>query len=107
VPGGVVVEPGLRSAVEDRLRAAYQKAGSGRLEALREAEPRLVKQDSAALAAPLRRVLEEHDALLVEQLLGTGDSPAPSGRGCLDNALATEFRRSPTRRPRRGSSRPT
>jgi hypothetical protein len=31
VPGGVVVEPGLRSRVEDRWRAAYQKAGSGAL----------------------------------------------------------------------------
>jgi hypothetical protein len=29
VPGGVVVEPGLRSQVEDRWRAAYQKAESG------------------------------------------------------------------------------
>jgi broad specificity phosphatase PhoE len=31
VPGGVVVEPGLRSQVEDRWRAAYQKAESGAL----------------------------------------------------------------------------
>ncbi len=41
VPGGVVVEPGLRSRVEDRWRAAYQNAGSGALEALREADPEL------------------------------------------------------------------
>src|SRR5918992_4512820 len=33
----VVVEPGLRSQVEDRWRAAYEKAGSGGLPALREA----------------------------------------------------------------------
>src|ERR671937_2348930 len=39
VPGGVVVEPGLRSQVEDRWRAAYGKAGSGTLGALREADP--------------------------------------------------------------------
>jgi len=58
VPRGVVVEPGLRSEVEDRWRAAYQKAGSGGLEALREADPDLVEEDSATLAAALRRVLD-------------------------------------------------
>ena len=49
VPHGVVVEPGLRSAAEDRWRAAYEKAGSGALQALREADPGLVEEDSAAL----------------------------------------------------------
>ncbi|HEY3068839.1 MAG TPA: histidine phosphatase family protein [Gaiellaceae bacterium] len=58
VPQGVVVEPALRSAAEDRWRAAYEKAGSGALEALREADPELVEEDSAALAAPLRRILD-------------------------------------------------
>jgi broad specificity phosphatase PhoE len=58
VPQGVVVEPGLRSAAEERWRAAYEKAGSGTLPALREADPELVEEDSAALAAALRRVLE-------------------------------------------------
>jgi phosphohistidine phosphatase SixA len=55
---GVVVEPGLRSAVEERWRAAYEKAGSGTRQVLREADPELVEEDSAALAAALRRVLE-------------------------------------------------
>lgn len=58
VPGGVVVEPGLRSQVEDRWRDAYRKAGSGDLAALRSADPELVDQDSATLGAGLRRVLE-------------------------------------------------
>jgi broad specificity phosphatase PhoE len=58
VPGGVVVELGLRSQVEDRWRAAYQKAGSGELGALREADPELVSQDSEGLGAALRRVLD-------------------------------------------------
>jgi broad specificity phosphatase PhoE len=58
VPQGVVVEPGLRSDVEDRWRAAYETAGSGALEALREADPGLVEADSTALAAALRRVLD-------------------------------------------------
>jgi broad specificity phosphatase PhoE len=58
VPQGVVIEPGLRSGVEDRWRAGYEKAGSGTLEALREADPELVAEDSAALAAALRRVFD-------------------------------------------------
>jgi broad specificity phosphatase PhoE len=55
---GVVVEPGLRSDVEDRWRAAYEKAGSGDLPALREADPDLVEEDSASLGAALRRVFD-------------------------------------------------
>ena len=58
VPGGVAVEPGLRSQVADRWRAAYQNAGSGELEALREADPELVAEDSERLGAALRRVLD-------------------------------------------------
>ena len=58
VPAGVVVEPGLRSSVEDRWRAAYEKAGSGALEALREVDPALVAEDSKRLGAALRRVLD-------------------------------------------------
>jgi broad specificity phosphatase PhoE len=58
VPQGVVVEFELRSRVEDRWRAAYEKAGSGELEALREADPELVEEDSAVLATALRRVFD-------------------------------------------------
>lgn len=58
VPQGVIVEPGLRSRVEDRWREAYEKAGSGDLQALREADPELVQEDSAALGSALRRVLD-------------------------------------------------
>jgi broad specificity phosphatase PhoE len=58
VPGGVLVEPGLRSQVEDRWRAAYQKAGSGALGALEEADPELVAEDSERLGAALRHVLD-------------------------------------------------
>ena len=58
VPGGAVVEPGLRSRVEDRWREAYQRAGSGDLAALRDADPELVDEDSAVLGAALRRVFE-------------------------------------------------
>jgi phosphohistidine phosphatase SixA len=55
---GVVVEPGLRSAAEERWRAAYERAGSGTLQALREADPELVEEDSAALGSALRRILD-------------------------------------------------
>jgi broad specificity phosphatase PhoE len=59
VPGGTVVESGLQSELEDRWREAYRQAGSGELGALRSADPELVEQDSATLAAALRRVLDE------------------------------------------------
>jgi broad specificity phosphatase PhoE len=58
VPGGVIVEPGLRSEREDAWREASEKAGSGSLEAMRTAGPELVGEDSAALGAALGRVLD-------------------------------------------------
>jgi hypothetical protein len=53
-----VVEPGLRSQVEDRWRSAYHVAGSGALPALREADPQLVAEDSERLGGALGRVLD-------------------------------------------------
>ena len=61
VPAGVIVETGLRSEREDEWRAAYKKAGSGELEAMQNADPRLVEEDSAVLAAALRRVFDALD----------------------------------------------
>ncbi len=58
VPGGVIVEAGLRSAVEDRWRAAYRTAGAGDVESLRRADPDLVAEDSRTLGAALQRVLD-------------------------------------------------
>ncbi len=58
VAGGVIVETGLRSGREERWREAYEKAGSGELDALRTADPELVHEDSAALGAALGRVLD-------------------------------------------------
>jgi broad specificity phosphatase PhoE len=51
VSGGTIVEPELRSRVEDRWRAAYQTAGSAELRAIRDADPELVRGDSQRLAA--------------------------------------------------------
>ena len=93
VPGGVVVEAGLRSDVEDRWRAAYQKAGSGELGALREADPELVAEDSEWLGAALRRVLDRlpdggralvvgHSPTNEAAVLGlTGEIVAPLAKG--------------------------
>lgn len=58
VPGGVVVEQGLRSKIEDRWKTAYQVAGSGELNALGSADPELVEQDSVTLGSALRRLLD-------------------------------------------------
>jgi broad specificity phosphatase PhoE len=106
VAGGVVVEPGLRSQVEDRWRAAYERAGSGELEALRGADPELVEEDSAALGAALRRVVERlgpsgralvvgHTPTNEAAVLGlTGElvSPLAKGAGVLVVADGPEFR---------------
>jgi hypothetical protein len=73
VPGGVVVEQGLRSEREDDWRRAYERAGSGELAALRAADPELVREDSARLGAALGRVLQRlSDG---ERALAVGHSP--------------------------------
>ena len=93
VPQGVIVELGLRSQVEDRWREAYQKAGSGDLAALRDADPQLVADDSAVLGEALQRVLDElpdggralvvgHSPTNEAAVLGlTGHVVAPLGKG--------------------------
>lgn len=93
VAGGVIVEAGLRSEVEDRWRAAYRQAGAGTLEALRNADPALVAGDSERLGAALRRVLDElpedgralvvgHSPTNEAAVLGlTGEIVAPLGKG--------------------------
>jgi broad specificity phosphatase PhoE len=93
VPGGVVVEPRLRSKVEERWRAAYGRAGSGALEALREADPELVEAESAALGEALKSVLDRlgdggralvvgHSPTNEAAVLGlTGLEVAPLGKG--------------------------
>ena len=93
VPGGVVVEPRLRSHVEDRWRAAYAMAGSGALDALRAADPELVVEDSerlgAALGGVFDRLPDDGRALVVGHsptneaaILGlTGEVVAPLAKG--------------------------
>jgi hypothetical protein len=88
-----VIEAGLRSQVEDRWREAYKSAGSGDLEALREADPELVEEDSAVLGAALRRILDRlpeggralavgHSPTNEAAVLGlTGEIIEPMGKG--------------------------
>jgi broad specificity phosphatase PhoE len=106
VPGGVIVESGLRSTQEDRWREAYKKAGSGALDAMRDADPELVEQDSAALAAALRQVLDglpdggralvvghspTHEAAVLG-LTGEIVEPLAKGAGVLVVAEEEDFR---------------
>jgi broad specificity phosphatase PhoE len=93
VPGGVVVEPDLRSQVEDRWRAAYRNAGSGTLGALGDADPDLVATDSERLGTALSRVLDRlpdggralvvgHSPTNEAAVLGlTGETVAPLAKG--------------------------
>jgi broad specificity phosphatase PhoE len=55
---GVTVDYRFRSEVEDRWRAAYQKAGAGDIASFRRADPELVEQESARLADALRDVFD-------------------------------------------------
>lgn len=73
VPDGVFVEPGLRSSREDDWRDAYSKAGCGDLPSLREADPDLVRNDSAALAGGLRSIFDRLDD--GDRALAVGHSP--------------------------------
>jgi broad specificity phosphatase PhoE len=104
VPAGVAVELGLRSQVEDRWRAAYQKAGSGALEALRDADPELVAEDSERLGTALRRVLDAlpdgeralvvgHSPTNEAAVLGlTGEIVAPLAKGAGVRVIASDDR---------------
>jgi broad specificity phosphatase PhoE len=106
VSGGVIVEMGLRSEVEDRWRAAYQAAGSGELAALREADPELVREDSERLAGGLRRIFDRlpdggralavghspTNEAAVYGLTGELVAPIPKGAGLLIVAEADRVR---------------
>ncbi len=73
IPDGVVVEPGLRSTVEDRWRAAYRTAGAGDLESLRTADPALIRADSELLAEGLKRTFDRLED--GQRALAIGHSP--------------------------------
>lgn len=106
VPGGVIVETGLRSAAEDRWREAYRKAGSGELAAMRAVDAEFVDRESASLAEALRQVFaglpEGGRALVVGHsptneaavygLTGELVGPLGKGEGVAVVADAEDFR---------------
>lgn len=93
LPCGVIVEPGLRSAVEDRWKEAVKTAGDARMSAVRDADAELVDAEAEALGAGLRRVLDQlsdgnralvigHSPTNEAAVLGlTGEEVAPMGKG--------------------------
>jgi broad specificity phosphatase PhoE len=100
VPDGLVVEPGLRSAREDRWRSLYKEAGSGELAAMRSVDPGFVAEEASALGAALGRVLDRlsdgegalavgHSPTNEAAVLGlTGELVAPLAKGA--GVLVTE-----------------
>lgn len=89
----VVEEPHLRSAVEDRWRAAAKAAGSSELEAIRRVDPDLVEKETRLLGSVLRSLVQQvpdgnrilvigHSPTSEAAVLGlTGHAPAPLGKG--------------------------
>lgn len=73
VPGGVVVEEGLRSRVEDQWREAYQEAGGGEMADFRRVAADLVDREARTLGAALRRVAGRLDE--GQHALVVGHSP--------------------------------
>ena len=73
VPGGVVVEPGLRSSVEDEWRAAYRSAGAGDLQSLMMADAALVGAESVVLGEGLKRTFDRLED--GQRALAIGHSP--------------------------------
>jgi hypothetical protein len=102
VPGGVVVEAGLRSQREDRWRAIAGEAGGGDLAAMRSVDPGFVDEEAAALGAALGRVLERltdgeralavgHSPTNEAAVLGlTGELVAPLAKGAGVLVVAAE-----------------
>jgi broad specificity phosphatase PhoE len=56
VRGGVIVDTRFRSSVEDRWRAAFERAGAGDIASLRSVDPELVDSEARVLAAALEDV---------------------------------------------------
>ncbi len=82
IPGGVIVEPGLRSQVEDRWRSAYQQAGGGQLSDFRRVAPDLVEAESRVLGVALRRVSD---------MLGEGQRALVVGHSPTNEAAVLGF----------------
>jgi broad specificity phosphatase PhoE len=58
VDGGVIVDTGFRSSVEERWFSAARRAAGKDLEAFRKVDPELVEQESALMGGVLQQLLE-------------------------------------------------
>jgi broad specificity phosphatase PhoE len=106
VPRGVVVEPGLRSAAEDRWREIAGQAQGSTLTDFRAVDGAFVDEEARTLASALRRVLDlledEQRALVVGHtptteagvygLTGEEIAPLAKGGGILLVADGQSFR---------------
>ena len=93
VPGGVVVEPKLRSEHEDRWRAIAGQAPGNDLESFREVDAGFVDEEARSLGGALRAVFDlladgqralvvGHSPTNEAAVLGlTGEVVAPMGKG--------------------------
>ena len=93
VDGGVLVDDGFRSTVEDRWREAARRANGKGLEAFREADPELVEKESGLLGSALGRLFQRlpdgaralvvgHSPTQEAAVLGlTGEVVEPLGKG--------------------------
>jgi broad specificity phosphatase PhoE len=73
VPGGIVVEPRLRSEHEDRWRELYRDAGAGDLGSLREVDAAFVDAEAQRLGAGLGGIFDRLSEL--GRALAVGHSP--------------------------------
>jgi broad specificity phosphatase PhoE len=109
VPGGVIVEPGLRTESEGRWREIYAKTGKPDLESFRAAEPKFVAAEEARLGAALSRIfaaLSQNGRALavghsptneaaVHALTGQRVEPLAKGAGVLVVAEGDQYRVEP------------
>lgn len=100
VPRGVIVDDRFSSDLEDRWRAAFERAGAGDIDSFRSVDPELVDSEARVLAAALKDVFARltdgagalvvgHSPLQEVAVFGlTGEVVEPLGKGA--GVLVTE-----------------
>jgi len=104
VAGGVIVNAGFRSSVEERWFAAARQAPGKDLEAFRKVDPELVEEEAALLGGVLKQVLESlkeggralvvgHSPTTEAAVLGlTGQVVQPIAKGAGVNVVEEDGR---------------
>lgn len=91
VPGGVIVEPGLRTQTEGRWREIYAETKKPDLASFRAADPAFVDAETASLGAALRRIfdrLEDNGRALAVGHSPTNEAAAHALTGEMVGPLA-------------------